>query len=68
MKGKPRWAVSVRNDIEASDEWLTLLTRGERGGARGRSPASNGQDWRDPPCILQTFQSGSKGWPKPDIL
>ena len=44
MKGKPRWAISVRTDIEASDEWLASLTRGERGGARGRSPASNGQD------------------------
>ena len=34
MKGKPRWAVNVRTDIEASDEWLALLTRGERGDAR----------------------------------
>ena len=30
MKGKPRWAVNVRTDIEASDEWLNSLTRGGR--------------------------------------
>ena len=45
MKGKPRRAVNVRTDNEASDEWLTSLIRGEHGGTRGRSPASNSQDW-----------------------
>ena len=49
MKGKPRQAVNVPTDNEASDEWLTSLIRGERGGERGgarrRPPASNGQGW-----------------------
>ena len=44
MKGKPRQAVNVQTDNDASDEWLASLIRGERGGARRRSPASNGQD------------------------
>ena len=44
MRGKPWRAVNVQTDIEASDEWLSSLTGGERGGAPGRSPASNGQD------------------------
>ena len=26
MKGKPRWAVNMPTDIEASDEWLASLT------------------------------------------